>query len=106
MQLQGAHCVRTNDEEGFRRLAKASLTKAIEDAAGRAEQTAYSAIRWLAGDTSAGLTFVRCCELIGVAPQTVRRSLRRRHEPIDSRLKVYESVHILPAHEPRDRFRA
>jgi hypothetical protein len=79
----------TEDKEALRRLAKASLSQAIEDAGGRGLQPAYSAIRWLAGHTTEGLTFQRCCELIGIAPHVVRRSLRRRYRPIGRRLEKY-----------------
>ena len=83
------HGVDPSDTDGLRRLAKASLLKAIDDARGRDLQPAYSAVRWLAGNTSDGLTFLRCCELIGIAPNAVRRSLCRRYEAIRVRLDKY-----------------
>ena len=91
------------DREAMRRLAKASLSQAIADAGGRGLQPAYSAIRWLAGDTTEGLTFQKCCELIGIAPHVVRRSLRRHYKPIRRRLGTYLEVHLAYAAQSRDR---
>lgn len=93
----------SKDREALRRLAKASLSKAIEDAGGRGLQPAYSAIRWLAGHTREGLTFQRCCELIGIAPHVVRRSLRRRYKPIGRRLDMYLEARFMFKSDPRDR---
>ena len=90
----------SREREALRRLAKASLSKAIEDAGGGGLQPAYSAIRWLAGHTTAELTFQRCCELIGIAPHVVRRSLRRRYQPIRRRLEMYLEVHLASAARP------
>jgi hypothetical protein len=84
----------------MRRLAEASLSKAIEDADGRDAQPAYSAIRWLAGHTTEGLTFQTCCELIGIAPHAVRRSLRRHYKPIRQRLEKYLELYLTSAGQP------
>jgi hypothetical protein len=83
------------DEQAFRRLAEASLAGAIDDAAGEGSQAAYSAIRWLAGHTADGLTFERCCELIGLAPHAVRNSLRRHYKPIRLRFEKYQEVYLM-----------
>lgn len=80
------------DEEGFKRLAEASLVRAIDDAAGGSSRTADSAIRWLAGDTAGGLTFDRCCTLIGLTPAIVRSGLRRNSEPIRLRFDRYRQM--------------
>ena len=90
------------DREGLRRLAKASLSKAIDDAGGGDLQPAHSAIRWLAGHATEGLTFRACCDLIGIAPHTVLRSLRRRYEPIRLRLERYLEVDLMPVAKPRN----
>ena len=89
------------DDIGFRRLAAASVEKAIEDAAGDELQMAYSATRWLAGDTWDGLTFERCCLIIGIAPESLRRRLRLRHGEIRVRLEQYDKVRVMSIQKPR-----
>lgn len=93
----------SKDGEGFRRLAKASLSKAIDDAVSGGSQEAYSAIRWLAGNTTEGMTFEACCELIGISPPAVRRSLRRRYKPIRMRFGQYKEVNLRFGTKPRNR---
>lgn len=73
-----ARRAKRRDEESVRRLAKAIVAKAIEDAAGEEPRTAISAIRWLVGHTTYGLTFEWCCEVIGITSQL--------------RLETYEEV--------------
>lgn len=99
-----AHSTNPKHDAGLRRLASASLKKAIEDAADCEPQTAYSATRWLAGDTSDGLTFARCCEVIGIAPESLRRSVCRRYGAIRLRLTQYEKVLDLSSRVTRDAF--
>lgn len=44
--------------------------------------------RWVAGEGRFGMSFVLCCELVGMAPDTVRCALRRRLEvPNDETLR-------------------
>ena len=85
------------EDEGFRRLAAATVWKAVEDAAGEDEQVAYSAIRWLSGDTVDGLTLERCCQFLGIEPCHVRNGVSRRFEEIRARMARYHRVRMLSA---------
>jgi len=89
-----AFATRQDDGADLRLLAEATVARAIEDAAGEQPQTAYSAIRWLAGCTTDGLTFDRCCEMIGIPAPTVRRSLRNKSGPIRQRFEAYHKVQL------------
>lgn len=83
------------EDAGYRRLAAATLWRAVEDARGTDGQVAYSAIRWLAGDSQDGLTLHGCCELLGIAPSRVQSSLIRHFEPVRIRMERYRKVRQL-----------
>ena len=83
------------DDEAFRRLAAATIWKAVEDARGDDGQVAYSAVRWLAGDTIAGLTLERCCQLLGISPEHVQGSLIKQFDEIRTQMERYRRVRLL-----------
>ena len=82
-------------DEGFRRLAAATVWRAIEDARGDDVQVAYSAVRWLAGETTEGLTLESCCQLLDADPDTVRNNLIRHFATVRTRMTQYRKVRIL-----------
>ncbi len=85
------------EDEAFRRLAAATIWKAVEDARGDDGQVAFSAVRWLSRDTTEGLTLERCCQLLGLAPDHVQSSLHERFEKIRARMSRYRKVRLLSA---------
>ena len=48
-----------------------------------------------------GLTFERCCLIIGIAPESLRRRLRLRHGEIRVRLEQYDKVRVMSIQKPR-----
>ena len=81
-----------DQQSAFRRLAAAALQAAIDDALGPDSQPAYSAVRWLAGDTTEGLTLEICCNLLGLDPVRIRARLSLNSEVLCGRLSRYRRV--------------
>ena len=82
-----------NGQDGFRRLAAATLQTAMEDADASDPHHAGSAIAWLAGDVSgAFVTLEECCKSLGIAPERVRSSLDRHYPNIRARMAQYQEM--------------
>lgn len=81
-----------DQETALRRLAAATLQTAIDDALEPDSQPAYSAVRWLAGDTAEGMTLEMCCHLLGLTPERIRRSLTSHSQLLRGRLDRYQKI--------------
>jgi|GEM_PF-6950922 len=81
-----------DQQTAFCRLAAATLQRAIDDALGEDSQPAYSAIRWLAGDTAEGMTLEICCSLLRLDPARMLSRLCLHSETLRGRLGRYHAV--------------
>ncbi len=81
-----------DQQTAFGRLAAATLQAAIRDALGPDSQPAFSAIRWLARDTSEGITMEMCCTLLGLDPEGALPLLILDSEILVGRLSRYRKI--------------
>ena len=70
---------KTQANRALQRLAGAVLIQAIQDASSGPFRIREEALRWIDGETDAGMTFNLCCSLLGRDPDDVRQRLRNRH---------------------------